>query len=150
MNYELRPPNEFTLLNPESERQSNGDAERSRILLEFKNALVSQLDLQELLKSIFEQIKQVFRQATAATLAIHDPRKNELRIHLLHSDDPDLFREGMPLSLDNTPSGLAFRSRQTVLINKLTYEDFPSCRTTPRALRCTNRNSITCANTRTS
>ena len=126
MNYELRPPNEFTLLHHESERQSNGDAERSRLLLEFNNALVSQLDLQQLLKSIFEQIKQVFRQATAATLAIHDPKKNELRIHLLHSDDPDLFREGMPLSLDNTPSGLAFRSRQTVLINKLTYEDFPS------------------------
>lgn len=62
MNYELRPPNEFTLLNPGSERQSDGDEERSRILLEFNNALVSQLDLQELLKSIFEQIKQVFRQ----------------------------------------------------------------------------------------
>jgi formate hydrogenlyase transcriptional activator len=126
MNYELRPPSEFTLIDPESERQSNGNAERSRLLLEFNNALVSQLDLQELLKSIFEQIKQVFRQATAATLAIYDPRKNELRIHLLHSDDPDLFSEGMPLSLEHTPSGLAFRSRQTVLVNKLAYEDFPS------------------------
>src|SRR5690242_21644384 len=94
MNYELRPPSEFTLIDSESERLSSGDVERSRLLLEFNNALVSQLDLQELLKSIFEQIKQVFRQATAATLAIHDPKKNELRIHLLHSDDPDLFRQG--------------------------------------------------------
>ncbi|HEY3579180.1 MAG TPA: hypothetical protein VGK82_01510 [Pyrinomonadaceae bacterium] len=66
MNYKLRPPNEFTLLKPGSERQSDGDAERSRILLEFNNALVSQLDLQELLKSIFEQIKQVFRQDGSA------------------------------------------------------------------------------------
>ena len=126
MNYELRPPSEFTLIDRDSERQSNGDRDQSRLLLEFNNALISQLDFPDLLKSIFEHIKQVFKQATAATLAIHDPKTNELRIHLLHSDDPGLFREGMPLGYDNTPSGLAFTSRQTVLINKLTFEDFPS------------------------
>jgi formate hydrogenlyase transcriptional activator len=124
MNYELRPPGEFTLIDRESERQSH-EPDEARLLLEFNNALISQLDFEDLLRSIFEHIKQVFRQAVAATIAIHDPKTNELRIHLLHSDDPDLFREGMPLG-ENTPSNLAFTSRQTVLINRLTFADFPS------------------------
>jgi formate hydrogenlyase transcriptional activator len=126
MNYELRPPSEFALIDPKSERQSNGDPDRSRLLLEFNNALISKVDLEALLRTIFEQIKHCFRQATAATIALHDPKTNELRIHLLHSDDPDLFRKGMLLPLDGTPSGLAFRSRQTVVIHKLSLEDFPS------------------------
>src|SRR6185369_3963016 len=104
MNYELRPVSEFSAISV--------DADRSRLLLEFNNAVVSQLELDELLRSIFDGIKQVFRQTIAATLSIHDPDADELRIHLLHSDDPDLFREGMPLALDGTPSGMAFTSRQ--------------------------------------
>src|SRR6185503_5849373 len=75
---------------------------------------------------IFERVKQVFTQTTAATLSIHDSKTNELRVHLLHSDDPELFREGMPISLEGTSSGLAFTSGQTVLIKKLVYEEFPS------------------------
>lgn len=118
MNYELRPLNAISLIDV--------DPVRAQLLLEFNNALISQLDLEELLKSIFERVKQVFRQTIAATLSIHDPKTNELRIHLLHSDDPDLFREGMPLSFEGTPSGLAFTSRQTLLIKKLVYQDFPT------------------------
>lgn len=102
------------------------DADKSRLLLELNNALISQLDLEKLLRSIFDLVKRVFDQTITATLSLHDPQTNELRIHLLHSDDPDLFREGMALSLDGTPSGVAFSKRQTVLIEKLVYEDFPS------------------------
>ena len=126
MNYELRPLTEFTLIDRDAEQQSNGDSDKSRLLLEFNNALISQVEFEDLLKAIFEHVKRVFRQATAAILALHEPSTNELRIHLLHSDDPDLFREGMLLSLEHTPSGLAFRTRQTVVIKKLAFEDFPS------------------------
>ena len=104
MNYELRPLSEFSPFGVEPQEALKEDSDRSRLLLEFNNALVSQLDLEQLLRSIFECVKQVFRQTIAATLAIHDPETNELRIHLLHSDDPDLFSEGMPISLDSTPS----------------------------------------------
>jgi formate hydrogenlyase transcriptional activator len=125
MNYELRPPSEFTLIDRDAERRSNVDPNQSRLLLEFNNAVISQLEFEDLLKSIFEHIKQFFQQTTAATIAIHDAKTNELRVHLLHSDEPDLFREGMPISLEGTPSGLAFKSRQTLLIKKLVLEDFP-------------------------
>jgi formate hydrogenlyase transcriptional activator len=118
MNYELRPLAEITSLDV--------DPERSRLLLESDNTLISQLDFDELLRSIFERVKVAFTQTIAATLSIHDPKTNELRVHLLHSDDPDLFREGMPLSFEGTPSGVAFTSRKVLLMNKLVVEDFPS------------------------
>jgi formate hydrogenlyase transcriptional activator len=118
MNYELRPLNEIS--------PANLAPDRAQLLLKFNNAFLSGLDLEELLRSIFERVKQVFTQTIAATLSIHDEKTNELRVHLLHTDDPELFREGMPIRLEGTSSGLAFTSGQTVLIRKLVYEDFPS------------------------
>ena len=118
MNYELRPLSEISSLDV--------DPDRARLLLGSDNELISQLDFEELLTSIFERIKEVFKQTIAATLSIHDPKTNELRVHLLHSGDPDLFREGMPLPLEGTPSGVAFSSRKVVLIKKLVVADFPT------------------------
>ncbi len=117
MNYELRPLSELSSLDV--------DPDRAR-LLEFNNTFTAQLDLEELLRSIFERVKEVFKQTIAATLSIHDPKANELRIHLLHSDDPDLFREGMPLPFAGTPSGVAFTSRQVLLLKKLVVAEFPT------------------------
>ncbi|HEU0254066.1 MAG TPA: GAF domain-containing protein, partial [Pyrinomonadaceae bacterium] len=118
MNYELRPLNEISPVSL--------DPDRAQLVLKFSHAFLSELDLEELLRSIFERVKEVFAQTIAATLSIHDPKTNELRVHLLHTDDPELFREGMPIALEGTSSGLAFTSGQTVLIHKLVYEDFPS------------------------
>ena len=100
--------------------------DQSRLLLEINNAVVNHIDLEELLKVIFNCIKEVFKQTTAATLSVYEPESNRLRVHRLHSPQPETFREGMPIELEDTPSGLAFNSRQIVLIQKVTYEDFPS------------------------
>jgi formate hydrogenlyase transcriptional activator len=121
MNYELRPVREGFALDG-----ANIDAARTKLLLDFNKALVAQLDLDGLLKLIFSSVREIFEQTVAATLAIHDVEKDELRIHLLHSEDPDLFHEGMPLAREGTPSGLAFTTRQTVLIHRLVHQDFPT------------------------
>jgi hypothetical protein len=85
-------------------------------LLEINNAVVSVLDLESLLKVIFDCVRAVFQQTIAATLSIYEPESDQLRVHLLHSPQPETFREGMPIPLEGTPSGLAFTSRRTVLI----------------------------------
>jgi formate hydrogenlyase transcriptional activator len=121
MNYHLRPVGEGFGL-----EGTHDNAARAKLLLDFNHAVVSQLDLDSLLKLIFTSAQEMFQQTIAATLSIHDVEKDELRIHLLHSDDPELFHEGMPLPLEGSPSGLAFSTRQTVLINRVVYEDFPS------------------------
>ncbi len=121
MNYLLRPVREGFVLDG-----SEANAARAKLLLDFNQAVVSHLDLDGLLKLIFTSVQEMFQQTIAATLSILDAETDELRIHLLHSSDPDLFREGMPLPLEGSPSGLAFTTRQTVLIHRLVYEDFPS------------------------
>src|ERR1043166_1413102 len=126
MNFELRNIVDGSTPKATPRRPLQGNGDRSLLMLEFNNAIVSQLDLESLLKSIFDCIQEVFRQTTAATLAIYDPEINQLRVHLLHSDDPDLFKKGMPLPIEGTPSSLAFTSRQAVLIHRLVHEDFPA------------------------
>src|ERR1051325_2431454 len=125
MSYELRKV--FGSAQPKlALSQSLDDADRSRLMLEFNNAVVSQLDLEALLKSIFDCIREAFQQTTAATISIYDPQIDQLRVHLLHSDDPDLFKKGMPLPIEGTPSALAFTSRQVILIHRLVLEEFPA------------------------
>ena len=123
--YELLPVTGDSAAVPDS-NVAEANPDRSRLLQVFNHIVVSQIDLDSLLRLIFKAVKEVFQQTIAATLSIYDGEKDELRIHLLHSDDPDLFREGMPLSFTGTPSGMAFTSRKTVLIHRLVYEDFPS------------------------
>src|SRR5215470_10618279 len=125
MNYELRK----VIGSPQTRlasSQSLKDADRSQLILEFNNAVLSQLDLEGLLKSIFDCIREAFQQTTAATISIYDPEIDQLRVHLLHSDDPDLFKQGMPLHIEGTPSALAFTSRQVVLIRRLVLDEFPA------------------------
>src|ERR1041385_6162305 len=125
MNYELRK----VIGSPQPKTgatRSLRDVDRSQLMLEFNNAVLSQLGLEGLLKSIFDCIREAFQQATAATIAIYDPEIDQLRVHLLHSDDPDLFKKGMPLPIEGTPSALAFTSRQVILIHRLVLEEFPA------------------------
>ena len=126
MNYELRPLSRKSGLTVEHEPFFEGDLDRSRLLLEVNNAVVSQIDLEELLKTIFHCLRKVFQQTTAATLSIYDPESDQLRVHLLHSPQPETFREGMPIPLEGTPSGLAFTTGQAVLIHRLDVKDFPT------------------------
>jgi len=125
MNYELRK----VIGSPQPKTgatRSLRDVDRSQLMLEFNNAVLSQLGLEGLLKSIFDCIREAFQQTTAATIAIYDPEIDQLRVHLLHSDDPDLFKKGMPLPIEGTPSALAFTSRQVILIHRLVLEEFPA------------------------
>lgn len=126
MNYELRPLHGGTTAGADYQQPSQDRLDRSRLLLEINNAVVSLLDLESLLKVIFDRVRQVFQQTTTATLSVYDPDTNQLRVHMLHSPEPELFREGMPVELDGTPSGLAFTSGQAVLIHRVRVEDFPA------------------------
>lgn len=126
MDYELRPLSRSSASIADHEQPLKGELDRSRLLLDINNAVVSELDLEALLKAIFDCLRQVFRQTMAATLSIYDEESDQLRVHVLHSPQPETFREGMPIQLEGTPSGLAFSSRQTVLIRRVTLEDFPA------------------------
>src|SRR5215510_3289784 len=91
--------------------------DRSQLLLEINNAVVSTLDLRELLKVISLCLRQVIPH-DAALLTLHNPESAQLRLRAL-----DLqmfgkvpFEEGVMISLEDTPEGQAIMSRQPVLV----------------------------------
>src|SRR5262249_23144397 len=96
--------------------------------LEINNAVVSHLDLKELLKSISTSLHKVVRH-DLAFVALLDSTGNQLRVHAfdLHSphQGPRFPEEGITVSLDETPEGAAIRTRRPVFItNRAAMDQF--------------------------
>jgi formate hydrogenlyase transcriptional activator len=91
------------------------ESDRSQLLLEINNTLVSNLNLRELNSAISACLKRVMPH-DAAGLALHDPAINKLRITALEiTADESATAEGDIIELESTPAGLAFTTRQPVL-----------------------------------
>jgi formate hydrogenlyase transcriptional activator len=98
----------------------------SRLLLDVNNAVISKLDLRELFAAITACLHRVM-QFAYISLALYDRESNQLRIHAL--DFPQgrgLMHEDIVVPLETAPSGMAFTSRQPVLLRSLDPEKFPS------------------------
>jgi formate hydrogenlyase transcriptional activator len=97
-----------------------------RLLLEVNNVVVSTLDLHELLSAISSCLRRVIPH-DYASLVLYEPESQQLRLRALHfGGGKGLMQEDIPVPLEATPSGLAFRSRQPVLISRFDFEQFPS------------------------
>ncbi|MGC4097524.1 MAG: GAF domain-containing protein [Nitrospira sp.] len=117
-------------LNFERARQAEEEAqhrfERERLMLEINNAVVSQLDLGELLRSISACLHRVIPH-DAAAFCIYDASINQLRGHSLDFPSNQEFGGiGEPIPLEGTPEGVAFTSQKPVLIKKLSLVEFPA------------------------
>jgi len=115
-------------LNFERARQAEEEAQRrfkrERLMLEINNAVVSQLDLGELLKSISACLHRVIPHDVAA-FCIYDAATNQLRGHSLDFPSNQEFGGiGDLIPLEGTPEGMAFTSQKPVLIKKLSLVEF--------------------------
>ncbi len=91
------------------------ERDRSRMLLEINNTLVSNLNLRELLSAISSCLRRVMPHDVAG-LALHDQRIDKLRITALEfPEHEDVFIEDEIVDLEGTPGGRAFTSRQPVI-----------------------------------
>lgn len=89
------------------------------LVLEITNVLLSNLDIRKLLAAISASLGQIAPH-DYASLALYDPEINELRLHLLKSPERlDLTTEEMFLSLEGTPAGFTFSSRQPLVVDRL-------------------------------
>ncbi len=90
------------------------ERERSELLLDVNNMLVSNLNLQELLSAVSVCLRRVIAHDLAG-LALYDPAAKQLRLAAMDfPTNEDFFVEGEIIPLDGNPGGLAFTSRQTV------------------------------------
>ncbi|HNB72356.1 MAG TPA: sigma 54-interacting transcriptional regulator [Acidobacteriota bacterium] len=120
------------VLNFERARQAEQQASRERDLLRFlldvNNAVVSHLDLQELVKTISTSLTSLMPFETIG-LALYDAEQNYLRIFANNlSADQGLLRAGDVFHLEGTPAGWVFKTGNGLLLKQPDFERFPADR----------------------
>src|SRR5262249_13050729 len=110
-----------------AEREATRRLEQLQLLLEVNNNIATHLDLRELFKAISSCLRRVIK-FDGAVLTIYEPEVDMLRVHALHAGLAEkTVEEGMLVEIQDTPGGLAFTSRKTVLIRGLSdLEKFSS------------------------
>jgi len=91
------------------------ERDRSQLLLEVNNTLISNLNLSQLLSEISNCLRRVIPH-DAAGLALYDPAIKKLRLTALDfPTDENIFIADEIIELDGTPGGRAFTTRQPVI-----------------------------------
>ncbi len=124
------------------QRQLAQERDRLRALLEVNNAVVSKLDLHELLGAISASLRRVIHHEYTS-LALFEEAKNMMRVLAL--DFPQgkgLIHEEMLIPLEGSFTGAAFRSRKPLLLNKANFDEFQS--PTARLLQAEGVRSVLC------
>ena len=99
-------------------------ADRARVLLAINNAVVSHLDLADVLKAVSTCLRHEVNHDFAA-LALYNLERHELRLHALDfPEDPSFLKQGQLIPLVGTPASLAFSSRKTVLRHRPDFNEF--------------------------
>src|SRR5215468_9452985 len=101
-------------------------ADRARVLLEINNAIVSHLDLAQVLRAISHCLRREIQHDFAA-LALYNQERHELRLHALDfAENKGFLSEGQLIPLVGTPASLAFATRKSVLRHRPDFEEFPA------------------------
>ena len=88
------------------------------VMLQLSSALLANMDVRKLLEAISASLREVIPHDSAA-LSLYDPVAGDLVAYFLGPYNADLFPRELHLSLENTFSGVAFRTREPVLLERL-------------------------------
>ena len=100
-----------------AQQQVTQERDRTRLLLEVNNAVVSHLDLRDLLKSISASLRRIVAH-DAAFVTLLDANTSELRVQALdlHTPREGPFEEGTVVPAEGAPEGEAIRNRGPILV----------------------------------
>jgi len=107
---------------------AEADRDRYQLLLDINNAVVTQLGLASVLRATSDSLRKVIPH-DAASISLYDPESKQLRLHSFDLQYPSDLEEGALFPLEGSPQGVAFTSRQPVLISHLDLEEFPAPQT---------------------
>ncbi|HKA17898.1 MAG TPA: sigma 54-interacting transcriptional regulator [Blastocatellia bacterium] len=105
--------------------QLTHERDRSQLLLEINNTLVSNLNLRELLSAISACLRKVIPH-DGAGLALYDSESDTLQASALEFPaNEELFIENESIPLEGTSAGRAFMGRQTVISKTHEFQQLP-------------------------
>ncbi|MGA8621620.1 MAG: sigma 54-interacting transcriptional regulator [Candidatus Sulfotelmatobacter sp.] len=99
--------------------------DRLKLILDLTNQVVSNLNFQDLLRTISSSVRQVMR-CDAAAIMLPEPDGAHLRVHAL--DFPDsrgFFRKHLLVPIEGTMPGETFRSGKPYVLNRLDPVEVP-------------------------
>jgi formate hydrogenlyase transcriptional activator len=108
------------------QEQLKDERDRLGLLLDVNNAVVSVLDLHDLLKAVSESLRRLVPHEYAS-ISLYDAESQSLQIHAL--DFPiskGLLQEGLSVPVQGSPTGRALTTRQPVFITRNEIEQFGS------------------------
>jgi formate hydrogenlyase transcriptional activator len=108
------------------QQQLTEERDRLSLLLDVNNAVVSVLDLHELLKAVSDSLRRLVPHEYAS-LSLYDAESQSLQIHAL--DFPvskGMLQEGLTIPVEGSPTGRAIQTRQPVFITRSDIEKFGS------------------------
>jgi PAS domain S-box-containing protein len=97
------------------------------LLLEMSKALLSHLDIQDLLSAISTALQQAVPH-DYATFALHDAKTNRLRAHILRTwqTNAPSSDETVTLPLEGSPAGQVFQTREPLILDSFQKQNlFP-------------------------
>jgi formate hydrogenlyase transcriptional activator len=107
----------------EAELEVKRQYDRLRLMLEINNAVVSRLDLRDLVSVTASCLREVLHHDIAG-LSLYDPDTNQLRAYAYDFPDKQfVIPEGTPIPLEGSLGGMAFTSGRSVFVNRTGSED---------------------------
>jgi formate hydrogenlyase transcriptional activator len=109
-----------------AQRQLADQRDRSRLLLEVNNAVVSILDLKQLLQTVSVRLRETLHH-DFAILALYEVETKSLRVHALDSTrDWAYLEENEVVPISGTAGEQAIANRETMIVNLKDRKDFQS------------------------
>jgi len=88
------------------------------VMLQLSNALLANMDVRKLLEAFSASIREVVPH-DAATLGMYDAKTRTLLVQFLGPDESAVRAGDIRVSVDDSPSGKAFRTREPVVLESL-------------------------------
>lgn len=109
-------------------QRAERERDRFQLMLEINNAVVSHLDLQDLVKTISACLRDIMPHDSAG-IALFEPEFNHLREYTNVSyKDINAFRVGDTIPLEGTPAGQVYVTGQSLLVKHPNLEQYPADR----------------------
>ncbi|HWC75876.1 MAG TPA: GAF domain-containing protein, partial [Blastocatellia bacterium] len=109
-----------------AQEQLTRERDQLRLLLDVGSAVVSTLDLRELLRNVAACLRRVMPHGYVS-LALYNSDSNTLQIHALDFPESSGFlQEGLTVRVEDAPSGLALTRRETLVMTRTEIEQIDS------------------------